>query len=62
MDYAGEELLNHLMNNIIPQQKHCGFSEAPPMSLPSRKKTKQLGTKTSGIDNLDMQFEQKKKK
>ena len=35
VDYTPEELLNHLINNIIPQQKHRGVPKAPPMSLPS---------------------------
>ena len=44
-DYTPEELLNDYINNILPQQKHRGVPEAPPMSLPSRKKTMQLEKK-----------------
>jgi hypothetical protein len=35
VDCTAKELLNHLINNIISQQKHGGVPEAPPMSLPS---------------------------
>ena len=59
-DYTPEELLNHIINNIIPQQKHRRVPEAPPMSLSSRKKTKKLGTKTSDIEDLDKRFEDEK--
>ena len=60
MDYTPDQLLSHLIDKIIPQQNKRGVPEVPPMTLPSRKITKQLGTKTSDIDELEKRYEEKK--
>jgi hypothetical protein len=60
VDYTPDQLLSHLIDRIIPQQNKRGVPEVPPMSLPSRKITKQLGTKTSDVDELDKRYEQEK--
>jgi hypothetical protein len=60
VDYTPDQLLSHLTDNIIPQQYKRGVPEVPPMTLPSRKITKQLGTKTSDIDELDKRYEEEK--
>ena len=60
VDYTPDQLLSHLIDRIIPQQNKRGVPEVPPMTLPSRKITKQLGTKTSDIDELDRRYEQEK--
>jgi hypothetical protein len=54
--------LNHLVEKIIPEQakNKRGIPGEPMMELPSRKKTKQLGTKALDVDDLDKMFEKKK--
>jgi hypothetical protein len=55
VDYSPEDLRDHLINKIIPEQANSkrGIPEKPTMNLPSRKETKQLGTRTLDVDDLD---------
>ena len=50
-------LLKHLIEKIIPQQNKRGIPKEPMMTLPSRKQTPQLGTRTSDIDKLDAHYD-----
>jgi hypothetical protein len=47
VDYSPEEL-------IIPEQSSRDIPAMPTMELPSRKETKQLGTRTVDVDELDL--------
>ena len=50
-----------MIEKTIPQQKQRGLPEASIVSLPSQKKAKQPGTKTSDIYDLDQLFEEENK-
>jgi hypothetical protein len=52
-DYSGNDLLDHLIKEIIPQQKKRDIPEAPPVDLPSRGDRVQLGTQTKDVELLD---------
>ena len=39
-DYTEDQLLEHLIDNIIPEQKKRSIPTKPTMELPSRKKTR----------------------
>jgi hypothetical protein len=60
VDYTPDQLLSHLIDIIITQHYKHGVLEVPPMTLPSRKITKQLGTQNSDIDELDKQYEEER--
>jgi hypothetical protein len=59
-DYSPEELLTHLVDTIIPEQSSRGIPDMPTMDLPSRKETKQLGTRTVDVEELDSRYEAEK--
>jgi hypothetical protein len=59
-DYSPEELLTHLVDTIIPEQSSCGIPDMTTMDLPSRKETKQLGTRTVDLEELDSRYEAEK--
>ena len=56
-DHSPDILLKHLIEKIIPQQNKRGIPKEPMMTLPSRKQTPQLGTRTSDIDKLDAHYD-----
>ena len=60
VDYSPEELLAHLVDTIIPQQRSRGIPDMPTMDLPSRRDTKQLGTKTVDVEDMDRRYEAEK--
>ena len=57
-----EQLRDHLINKIIPEQSKQRIPEKTTMELPSRNKTKQLGTRTVDADGLDSRYADEKKK
>ena len=59
-EYTPEELQDHLIKEIIPQQQKRGIPDKPTMDLPSRKATKQLGRRTADVDDLDKRYESEK--
>ena len=59
-DYSPEELFDHFVNTIIPEQWRRRIPEKPTMELPSRKETKQLGTRTADLSALDSRYESEK--
>jgi hypothetical protein len=59
-EFTPEELFDHLIKNIIPEQVKRSIPDKPKMELPSRKKTPQLGTKTMDVDKLDCRYEEEK--
>jgi hypothetical protein len=61
-DYSPEELFTHLVDTIIPEQSSRGIPDMPTLDLPSRKETKQLGTRTVDVEELDSRYEAEKGK
>jgi len=59
--YTPEQLLGHLINKIIPEQKKRTIPKTPPIDLPSRKDRYKLGTTTADVGDLDERRENKKK-
>jgi hypothetical protein len=59
-DYSPEELLTHLVDTIFPEQSSCGIPDMPTIDLPSPKETKQLGTRTVDVEELDSCYEVEK--
>ena len=53
VDYSPEDLLAHLVNTIIPQQRSRGIPDMPTRDQPSRRDTKQLGIMTIDVEDLD---------
>ena len=51
--YSPEELLEHLINVILPEQKKRGIPKVPPVKLPSRGDRPQLGTATKDVIEID---------
>lgn len=60
--YTPQQLMNYLLDVIIPQDRKRGIPEKPVMNLPSRKNLPQLGEKTADVDALDMRYEEQRDK
>lgn len=60
--YTPQQLMNYLLDVIIPQDRKRGIPEKPVMNLPSRKNLPQLGEKTADVDALDMRYEEHRDK
>ena len=58
--HSAETLLDHLMNNVIPEQRTQQIPEVPPIELPSRGNRSMLGTKAKDINALDDRHETEK--
>mmetsp|Transcript_26186 Transcript_26186/g.44648 ORF Transcript_26186/g.44648 Transcript_26186/m.44648 type:complete len:365 (-) Transcript_26186:8-1102(-) len=61
-EYTSEELLEYLLTKLIPEQAKSkrGIPAKPTMTLPSRKQTMQLGTKTLDVVDLDAAYKEDK--
>ena len=59
--YSPEELLEHLITVMIPEQKKRGIPKVPPVKLPSRGDRPRLGTVTKDIIQIDKKRAEKEK-
>ena len=59
-EFSPDDLFEHLIKKIIPEQLKRGIPDKPTMELPSRKDTPQLGTKTADIEKLEGCYEAEK--
>ena len=59
--YSPEELLEHLITVMIPEQKKRGIPKVPPVKLPSRGDRPQLGTVTEDMIQIDKKRAEKEK-
>ena len=57
-EYSPDELLEHLVETIIPEQQKRGIPKVPPVELPSRGIRHQLGTKSKDMDVLDQKYKE----
>ena len=60
--YTSQQLLDYLVDVILPEERKRGIPAKPQMNLPSRKNLPQLGGKTADVDALEMQYEIQKDK
>lgn len=60
--YTPQQLLDYLVDVILPEEKKRGLPDKPEMNLPSRKYLPQLGEKTADVDVLEMKYEMEKDK
>ena len=56
-EFSPDELFEHLIEKIIPEQLKQGIPNQPTMELPFRKDTPKLGTKTADVENLEGRYE-----
>jgi hypothetical protein len=60
--YTPQQLLDYLVDVILPEEKKRGLPDKPEMNLPSCKYLPQLGEKTADVDVLEMKYEMEKDK
>ena len=60
--FTPQQLLDHLVAVILPEESKRGIPDKPEMNLPSLKNLPQLGQKTADVDTLEMRYEMQKEK
>ena len=60
--YTPQQLLDYLMDVILPEKRKQGVPDKPEMNLPSCKNLPQLGEKTADVDALEMRCKMQKDK
>ena len=53
---------DHLIKNILPEEKNRGVPEVPAVNLPSRAVRCQLGTRSADVDDLEKFREDEKRR
>ena len=61
VDFLPEQLMTHLCDVIIPEQKKRGIPKQPKLELPYRKCMLQLGTKAADVEELDDRYKMRRK-